>query len=283
MPITNKIGHTLWEKKHMSMLQSNNPAFGTFKQYGEEQIARSESNTMTIGGTVSATFILLAIVTAVGMFTWNNLMSGGFMTGLVYPIGIGAFIIGIGVSMIIYSKPTTARFIAPIHAVLEGLFVGVMSYQIPLYIPASRGESVTSGSMQTLIIQAVLATFAVTAAMLLGYATGILRLGAFMKKVIITAGLGLVLYVGAIYLGRAFGLGIWDGFWDSGPIGIAFTGFCVVLGSLFLLLDFDFIDKGVQSGAPKHMEWVGAWGLMVTLVWLYIQLLRLLTKLQSRD
>ena len=238
---------------------------------------------MTIGGTVTATAILLSIVAGVGVYTWQQMVNGGAITKFIYPLIIGSLIFGLIASFIIYSKPKTARFLGPIHAVLEGVFVGAASYIIPVQFLGESANPNESNSMQTLILQAVLATFGVTAGMLVGYATGILRVGALVQKIIITAGIGLAIYVGLLYLLQMFGVGIWNGFADTGPMGIGFTGFCVALASLFLLLDFQYIEANVKSGAPKYMEWVGAWGLMVTIVWLYIELLRLLSKLQSRD
>jgi uncharacterized YccA/Bax inhibitor family protein len=132
-------------------------------------------------------------------------------------------------------------------------------------------------------LQAAVATFAVTGVMLGGYATGILRVGPLLQKVMMTALIGLVGYTALIWILSFFGVGIWNGYADTGMMGIGFTGLCVALASLFLLLDFQYIEKGIEHKAPKYMEWVGAWGLMVTLVWLYIELLRLLSKLQSRD
>ena len=274
------------------MMRSRNPAFGVFDQnsdalnasrFGDEQIAKSQSNTMTIGGTVSATAILLAIVAGVGVFTWQQMVTGGPFTKFVYPILIGTFIATLAISFVIYSKPKTARIIAPIHAAMEGVFVGALSYIIPMQFLGNAADPTSSNAMQTLIVQAMLATFGIAGGMLIGYATGVLRVGPFIQKMIITAGIGLLLYTCALFLLNMFGVGIWNGYRDTGMMGIGFTALCVGLASLFLLLDFQYIEAGVKNGAPKYMEWVGAWGLMVTLVWLYIEILRLLAKLQSRD
>ncbi len=270
----------------MSMLQSRNPAMGAFEQegrFGDAQIAKSESNTMTIGGTVSATSILLAIVAGVGIFTWQQMVSGGAITKFLWPLMIGGFIFGIVVSFIIYSKPKTARVLGPVHAVFEGVFVGALSYVIPMQFLGNAADPSASNAMQTLILQAVLATFGIAGGMLLGYATGILRVGPLVQKIIITAGIGLLIYISALFLLQMFGVSIWNGYADTGIMGLGFTGLCVALASLFLLLDFQYIEKNVEAGAPKYMEWVGAWALMVTLVWLYIEILRLLSKFQARD
>jgi len=267
----------------MSALQSRNPAMGVFTRYGDDQIAQSEtrSKAMTIGGTVSATGILLAIVAITGVFSWNSIVNGGFMSNFIMPAWIIAGLGGLVVSFVIFAKPKLAPIIAPIHAVFEGVFVGAISYIIPAYFLSGGAESAQTGSMQTLILQAVLATFGIAAGMLVGYATGVLRVGPLMQKVMMTMMFGLVGYSLLLIVLSMFGVGIWNGFADTGAMGIGFTLLCVGLASLFLVLDFQFIEAGVKSGAPKHMEWVGAWGLMVTLVWLYIEVLRLLAKLRS--
>ena len=131
--------------------------------------------------------------------------------------------------------------------------------------------------------QAAFATFSVAGAMLAGYATGILRVGPLLQKIMVTALLGLLGYTALLWILSMFGVGIWNGYADTGMMGIGFTVLCAGLASLFLLLDFQYIEQGVEARAPKYMEWVGAWGLMVTLVWLYIEMVRLLSKLQARD
>ncbi len=268
----------------MSILQSRNPAMGVFDQSSEHGFAREESKVMTIGGTVTATGILLAIVATVAMMVYAPLAksltqaadgSVGTAPGWLWPAMIGSIIGTLVLSFVIYFKPKTAPVVAPIHAAMEGVFVGAISLLIPMQF---LGE----GSV-TLIMQALLATFGIAAAMLFGYATGVLRVGPLVQKIIITAAGGLMLYVATLWILRMFGVGIWNGYADTGIMGIGFTGLVIGLASLFLLLDFQYIEKGVEARAPKYMEWVGAWGLMVTLVWLYVEVLRMLAKLQSRD
>ncbi len=259
----------------MSVLQTEQ-AFGT-----------QRASVMTIGGTVTATSILLSIVAVVGILIWQNLntafaASGGVaMPGWTMPVMIGALIGGIVVSLVIYRKPTLAPIIAPIHAALEGAFVGVATFYIPMqFIPVEPG---TPNPTAALAIQAAVATFGVTGAMLMGYATGILRVGPKFQKIMMTALMGLVFYVLALFILGMFGVQIWNGFADAGPMGIGFSLLIIGLASMFLILDFQYIEEGVNAGAPKYMEWVGAWGLMITLVWLYIEILRLLAKLRSND
>ncbi len=276
----------------MTALQSGNPAMRVLERWDEAALnADARPKAMTIGGTVTATAILLAIVGAVGVLVFQQLTQTAraslSTTGSIafpawaWPALIGGMIGGLAFSLIIAFKPKTAPFLAPIHAGLEGVFVGALSFIIPAQFLG--GEKALGGEATTLVIQAMLATFGICAAMLLGYASGVLRLGGFAKKMIITLSAGLMIYVALLWILSMFGVGIWNGFADTGMLGIGFTGVCLGLASLYLLLDFEFIEQGVKAGAPKYMEWVGAWGLMVTLVWVYIEVLRLLSKLRSND
>lgn len=270
-------------------LQSGNPAMSALERWDDNFTdAASRPRVMTIGGTVQATGILLAIVTAVGVITYQAIMNQAVIAEerlsvpgwawLAATIAFGLFFI---FGFVIFRKPKAAPWLAPIHAGVEGVWVGALSAIIPAQFLS--GVELLSGSGNALIMQAVLATVGICAAMLVGYATGVLRVGPFFQKVLLTLGGGLAFYVVALYLLNFFGIQIWNGFADAGPIGIGFTVFCLGLASLYLLLDFKFIEDGVKSGAPKYMEWVGAWGLMVTLVWIYIEVLRLLSKLRSSD
>lgn len=270
----------------MSVFQSGNPAMQVLEKWEDRMdISGVKPRVMTIGGTVTATGILLAIVSVVGILVWQKLnaayTTGASLPGWTIPSLIISGFSGIVVSFILAAKPKAAPVLAPIHAALQGAFVGALSFFIPAQFLS--GTALAAGAGNTLILQAVLATFAICAAMLLGYATGVLRLGGFARKLITTLGIGLCVYVLGMMLLNMFGMRIWNGFADAGPIGIGFTVFCLALASLYLLLDFQFIEEGVKSGAPKYMEWVGAWGLMVTLVWVYIEVLRLLSKLRSSD
>ncbi len=270
-------------------LQSGNPAMGALERWDENFTdAATRPKVMTIGGTVQAAGILLAIVAGTGAVTFqaimnNSVAAGNVLTlpGWAWPALIASFLATIVVGLVIYRKPKIAPIVAPLHAGVQGVWAGALSAIIPAQFLNSM--EVFSGGATTLIMQAVLATMGICAAMLVGYATGVLRVGPFFQKVIITMGAGLLFYVFALWILRFLGINIWNGFADTGVIGIGFTVFCLGLASLYLLLDFKFIEEGVKNGAPKYMEWVGAWGLMVTLVWVYIEVLRLLAKLRSSD
>lgn len=253
----------------------------------EQAFGTEKASVMTLGGTLTATSILLSIVAVVGILVWQSLnatfaAADNVMPGWTMPVMIGALIGGIVVSLIIYRKPTLAPIIAPIHAALQGAFVGVATFYIPMqFIPLQPGGD--TSPMVMLAVQAAVATFGVAGAMLFGYATGILRVGPLFQKIMVTAMMGLVVYVLALFVLGMFGVQIWNGFSDAGPMGIGFSVLIIGLASMFLILDFQYIDEGISAGAPKYMEWVGAWGLMVTLVWLYIEILRLLAKMRSND
>lgn len=266
----------------MTALESRNPAMRVLDQETPFGIERERSNVMTLGGTITATSILLSIVAVVGVIVWQQISSafasGQGMPGWAWPAVIVSMLAGLGISFIIAFKPKTAPVLAPVHAIIEGVFVGALTFVIPMqFIPADQ----INGPM--IALQAATATLAIAAAMLTGYATGILRVGPLLQKIMMTMLFGLIGYTALIWILSFFGVGIWNGYADTGMMGIGFTVLCAGLASMFLLLDFKMIEEGVQKGAPKYMEWVGAWALMVTLVWLYIEMLRLFAKLQSRD
>jgi uncharacterized YccA/Bax inhibitor family protein len=176
---------------------------------------------------------------------------------------LGGFIVGIITSF----KRTWAAATAPLYAVLEGLFIGGFSLAMEQRFPG-------------LVLQAVLLTFGVMFALLAAYQSRIIRPSQTFKSIIVGATLGIaVVYLIGMLLQLFFRASI-PFVHESGPIGIAFSLVVVGIAALNLVLDFDFIENGVAYGAPKWMEWYAAFGLTVTLVWLYIEVLRLLTKLR---
>ncbi|MBH5319704.1 Bax inhibitor-1/YccA family protein [Paenibacillus sp. GSMTC-2017] len=226
----------------------------------------STGERMTIEGTVNKTFIMLAILLGAAVVTWSMHMKGdantlGFM--------IGGAIAGIVLALIISFVPKTAPFLVPIYAACEGLFLGALS---------ARYETKFDG----ITLQAALLTMCVFLALLVAYkfrliqATRNFRLGVFAA----TAGIALM-YLASFGLGF-FGITV-PFLHESNWIGIGISLVIVVVAALNLVMDFDFIEQGAEHGAPKYMEWYGAFGLMVTLVWLYIEMLRLLSKIASRD
>jgi len=248
-------------------LRSGNPALGDRTFQGLSFPGTAE-DTMTIQGTVNKTAVLLALVILTSGWTWY-LYSQTHNPASVMPWMLVGAIGGLIVALVTVFKMTWSPVTAPLYALLEGLFIGGVS-------------AVTESQYPGIVFQAVGLTFGTLAVLLVVYKSGLIRVTDNFKMGIAAATGGIfVVYLVTMVLGF-FGVNV-PYIHGSGLIGIGFSVFVVVIASLNLVLDFDFIEKGSQSGAPAYMEWYGAFGLMVTLVWLYIEILRLLTKLRSRD
>ncbi|MEM1099315.1 MAG: Bax inhibitor-1/YccA family protein [Planctomycetota bacterium] len=261
------------------MFNSGNPAMNenTFAMPYDRADAISRPEGMTVMGTVYKTMLLLLAVVASGTFTWNMAMSSGTIPGAWT---FGGMIAGLVLALVIIFKPTTAPFLSPLYAVAQGLFLGGVSAFYEMNFGA--GQSSGGVALNGIVIQAVGLTFGVTAAMLIAYATRIIRVTEKLRAGIIMAVGGVMLfYVVSIVLGL-FGVDV-PLLHSNGPLGIGISLVIVAIAAFSLLLDFDLIERGSAAGAPKYMEWYGAFGLMVTLIWLYLEILRLLAKLQSRD
>jgi len=255
------------------MMRSGNPALkdSTFLDLGSGTVVANRDGAMTLNGTVNKTAMLLVITLAGALFTWNmfyEAVASGTEANLM-PWILGGAIGGFVVALVTIFKKTWSPVTAPLYAVLEGLFIGAVSAMFEMRFPG-------------IVIQAVGLTFGTLAALLLAYRTGLIKATENFKLGVVAATGGIaILYLVSIVMGF-FGKSI-PFIHDSSWLGIAFSGFVVVIAALNLVLDFDFIENGVEQGAPKYMEWFAAFGLLVTLVWLYLEMLRLLSKLQSRN
>jgi len=249
------------------MLRTANPALNnaTFKGL---PCSADKSNAMTIQGTVNKTAALLLVLLITATWTWDKFFETGNPASVGTWIMVGAFG-GFIVAMVTVFKKTWSPITAPVYAALEGLFLGGIS-------------SVFEARFPGIVIQAVGLTFGTLFALLFAYKSGLIKATENFKLGVVaaTGGIALVYFV-TIILGF-FGVQI-PMIHGSGIIGIGFSLFVVVIAALNLVLDFDFIENGAEAGAPKYMEWYGAFGLLVTLVWLYIEILRLLSKLRGRD
>lgn len=251
-------------------MRSGNPALGenTFLDIGSGRVVSRDGSTMTLSGTVNKSGILLALILVTAAFVWGK-YEGPESAAAIMPWvavgGIGGFIL----AMITIFKKTWAPVTAPVYALLEGLFLGGISAMFEARFPG-------------IVMQAVGLTFGTLAALLMAYRSGLIRATENFKLGVVAATGGIfILYLvnfGMSFFGKSIPF-----IHESGLLGIGFSAFVVVIAALNLVLDFDFIENGVEEGAPKYMEWYGAFGLMVTLVWLYLEILRLLAKLQSRD
>ncbi len=247
-------------------MKSSNPALAAnpFSGFG----GVSESNSMTIRGTINKTAILLALVLLSGLWVWKQFAAGGQAAGTAQTwmtIGlIGGFIL----SLATVFKKNWAPMTAPLYAVAEGLFLGGISALFEQKYPG-------------IVTQAVSLSIATLLLMLVAYRSGWIRATERFKLgiVVATGAIALVYFV-AIILGF-FGVNV--PFINGGGIfGIVFSLIVVGIAALNFILDFDFIEQGSRGGVPKYMEWYGAFALMVTLIWLYIEILRLLAKLNDR-
>ncbi|HYG06874.1 MAG TPA: Bax inhibitor-1/YccA family protein [Stenotrophomonas sp.] len=254
------------------MFRSGNPALkeSTFLDLASGSVVRRDSEVMTVSGTANKTGLLLLLAVLTAAFAWSQTLSP---TGELLPAAriymLGGAIGGFIVAMVTIFKMNWAPVTAPLYALLEGFFLGAIS-------------AVFEARFNGIVFQAVLLTFGTLFALLFAYRSGWIKatenfkLGVFAA----TGGIALV-YLATMVLGL-FGVRV-PFIHESGLIGIGFSLFVVVIAALNLVLDFDFIETGAEQGAPKYMEWYGAFGLMVTLVWLYLEFLRLLSKLQSRN
>jgi len=253
-------------------MRSGNPVLSdsTFLDLGSGTVVSRDAGAMTVNGTVNKTAFLLLLTVLTAAFAWSQAFTstGQVAPGFsVYMWGgaIGGFIL----ALVTVFKKEWAPVTAPLYALVEGFFLGAIS---ALYNHMYDG----------IVLQAVMLTFGTLFALLFAYRSGWIRATENFKLGVVAATGGIALvYLATIVLGF-FDIRI-PMIHESGIVGIGFSLLVIVIAALNLVLDFDFIESGAEQGAPKYMEWYGAFGLMVTLVWLYIEFLRLLAKLNSRE
>ena len=221
---------------------------------------------MTVRGTVNKTFLLTVILLIAGYIPWNMAVSGN--TQYLGALMITGMIGGLVVALITTFKKEYAAITAPLYAALQGLAIGGISVLFEMRYPG-------------IVLQAIMLTVAVLVALLLAYTSGYIKATENFKLGVVAATGGImILYLASFVLGF-FGIQM-NFMHDSSPLSIGISVVVVIIAALNLVLDFDFIENGAEAGAPKYMEWYAAFGLMVTLIWLYIEILRLLAKLQER-
>ncbi len=223
---------------------------------------------MSVQGTMAKTAILLLAVTIAATFTFQKTLEGANPMPWAFGGAIGALVLAVVISF----KPKLAPLFALPHALLEGLFLGAIS---GVYAIQFSGENALFGAGGNIVFSAVVLTFAVAFAMFGLYAFRVIKVTQRLRSIVIAATAGIMMFYWINFILGFFGLDI--GFHRSGTFGIAFSLFVVGLAAFNLLIDFDIIERGARRGAPKYMEWFGAFALIVTLVWLYIELLRLLS------
>lgn len=244
-------------------MRTSNPALNS----GMFAMSKAGSATMTVNGTVNRTLILLVCVLATASWTWSQFWDTRD-PATVMPYMMGGAIAGFVFALVTIFKKEWAGYTAPLYALLEGFFLGGMSALFELRFPGIAMESVAL-------------TFGTCFCMLIAYRTGLIRVTQkFMLGVVAATGAIALTYFATMILGF-FGVHV-PGIYGSGPIGIIFSLVVVGVAALNLVLDFNVIEQGALNGAPKYMEWYGAFGLMVTLIWLYMEMLRLLSKIRDR-
>jgi len=247
-------------------MTTSNPVF-TGTTYDVTGSRAGYGPSMTVTGTVNKAGILLLLVLSTAIYTWNQAISAqdpSSVGGYTMIGAVGGFIF----ALITIFKKEWAGVTAPVYALLEGLFLGSISAMFELRFPG-------------IAMQAVALTFGTCFAMLLAYRSGLIKATPKFQVGVIAATGGIALtYFASMILGL-FHVQV-PGIFGAGPIGILFSVGVVIVASLNLILDFNFIEQGARQNAPKYMEWYSAFGLMVTLVWLYLEILRLFSKLRDR-
>ena len=261
-----------------------NPYFGTgthavgdiaMNRAGQGVGAATGPKVMTMQGTVNKTAFLLALCAASAMGAWTLLET---RPGLMFPVLIGGAILGLVLVLVASFKPKLSPFIAPVYAIAEGGFVGGVSM-----VFAANAKKPGSAFNTDLIFNAALLTFGILGGLLLAYSFRLIRPNKMFYNVVIAGTIGACLYAGIAMIASLFGSFTLASVYDpnnGGLVSVGFSGLLVVLASANLVLDFDQIENGVRNRAPRYMEWFGGLSLLVTLVWLYVEVLRLLSKLR---
>ena len=256
----------------MALFKTSNPALGqnTFSdaarsQYGGNLVDAAAR--MTLSGTVNKTGILLLCAVATAAWTWNQFMQTHDPSSVAPELLLGA-LGGFIFAMVTIFKKTWAPVTAPIYALLEGMVLGGLSAMFEIRYPG-------------IAVEAVGLTFGTLLVMLFLYKSGVIKVTQKFRMGVVAATGGIMVFYLLTWLLSMFHISAFSSVYGSGLIGIGFSLFVVAIAALNLVLDFDFVEQGVTVGAPKYMEWYAAFGIMVTLVWLYLEMLRLLSKMRK--
>ncbi len=229
------------------------------------------SGVMTVNGTAVKSLLLVLMVLAGASYTWKifyEAINPASVTPWMWGGVTGGFITAIVISF----KPNLAQYLAPLYAVLQGLFLGAIS--------AMFNEAFAE-SAPGIVMNATLLTIITTMVMLIIYRTGIIKVDAKFTRIIVIAVSAIAFYYFISILLSLFGVNL-TMLHNSSPLSIGISIVIVLVAAFSLLLDFNFIEKASQAGAPKYMEWYGAFALMVTIIWLYLEILKLLAKFAGR-
>lgn len=244
-------------------MSTSNPVFGE-EVYERCEYVAGARNVMTVQGTAIKTAVLLLVLFSTATYTWTLAVAGAPLARTLMLVGaIG----GLVLALITTFKPTAAPYTSPIYAALEGLFLGGLS---AMYDRAYAGIAINAIALSAGTLLGMLAL----------YGTGVIKATEKFKMGVVAATSAIFfVYLASMAL-RLFGVDM-PFIHQTSLIGIGFSCVVVVIAALNLVLDFDFIEEGVQHQAPQYMEWYGGFGLLVTLVWMYVEILRLLSKIQG--
>lgn len=253
----------------MAFFKSGNPTLSE-KRFSDTILddVVSHENAMTVRGTLNKFGFLFLLVMGTAFYSWKEFAGGGNVQPLILIGAIG----GLVVAIVMMFKKEWAPWLAPAYALLEGLFVGAISAYYNFAFAAQAPG---------IVINAVGLTFGTAIAMYLLYSFKIIKATEKFRAVIITATAGIAVFYMLAWALGFFGIQI-PFLHEGSAMGIGFSVFVVALAALNLILDFDMIERGAELGAPKYMEWYGAFGLLVTIVWLYLEILRLLSKISRK-
>ncbi len=246
--------------------RSQNPVFNekTFDRFayltGTAPAAR-----MTVRGTLDRASILFFVAFGAAALSWSLVSSAH---GLAFPAAIGGALVAFVLALVVSFNPTSAPYLSPVYAVFEGAFLGAISQVLETRYPNIAG-------------QAVLGTGVITGVMLLLYRFRVIRATPTFRKVVISMTLAVAILYGVAFVAMLLGARV-PFINDPSPLGIGLSLFLIGLAASNLILDFDLIEQGERTGAPKAMEWYAAFGLLVTVAWLYMEVLRLLSKMNRR-
>lgn len=243
-------------------MKTSNPMLKKDKFHEE----KTNASTMTIGGTIGKTFIMLILLLAASVYSYLQMVQGSMKT----PVLIGVAIVNIVVAFLAIFIPRISPICAPIYAVVKGIVLGSIS----AYYTMRFGNSI--------LLTAVLLTISILFAMLVLYATRIIKVTEKFRTVLTAATLGILIMYLIVFLLNTFVLTV-PYIHQGGTISIIISAVVIVVAALNLLLDFDSIENGARSGAAKHMEWYSAIGLMMTLVWLYLEILRVVSYFMKNE
>ncbi len=249
-------------------MRSSNPTLSE-NTFTELRYRGDRADAMTSQGTILKTMLLLLLVMMSAGWVWVKFSQSGGNAAAVSGWMILGAIGGLIAALVTAFKKEWAPVTAPIYALLEGLFIGGVSATLEASFPG-------------IVIQAAGLTFGTLFSMLAAYQSGLIKATENFKLGVVAATGGIAIVYLVVFVLSFFGINP-SFMYSSSPLSIGISLFVVVIAALNFIIDFDFIEQGVRQNVPKYMEWYGAFALMVTLVWLYVEFLRLLSKMRSRD